>query len=599
MPKNSSRGETTHDRIFPLGIAYISSSLKQAGHKVYTINLEYYDDDTYTAIKKLSLANKINVVGVGGLSRDFRKIKDVIDATRKTDHNIITIVGGGIISADPEPSMDALGADIGVIGEGEVTMCELANALDNNLPYNNIKGLIFKNEENKWKLTPTRPQITNLNTIPLPDFEGFNYDKYSQQKGGLIVGSRSCPFKCTYCFHPIGKIYHQRSLDSIFEEIEYQIKHFKIHDFGLTDELFASNKTRILEFCNRIKKYNISWVCALRVTDVNLALLKRMKESGCTEICYGLESADNKVLQSMNKKITAEQIESAIESTYQANIRVIGQFIFGDIAETNESVKTTLKFWHKHNMQTEISLNMIIAYPGSYLYKYAYEKGIIKDKKQFLIDGCPLVNISKLTDEEHKNLFSLTEELKLHPHTLAKSIKIIDIKTNGECNVEAICRKCGTKSNYSMFFLFKNAYVCPTCTLKNEVDPFTKAMHSSKIFKKSLPINEKIALWGAGGIYYKLIKQYKFLAAKNFLLVDTNKKLHNLSICGKMVYSPEIITTMHIKSVVITAISQKNELRKIIYKHYKSVEKIFIPDIKISEKGVMPILKSYKNLQES
>ena len=77
------------------------------------------------------------------------------------------------------------------------------------------------------------------------------------------------------------------------------MQHYQLKSVGLTSELFATTKQRVLEFCDRIKKYNMTWACCLRVSDVDADLLRKMRESGCNLVCYGLESADNTILKSV------------------------------------------------------------------------------------------------------------------------------------------------------------------------------------------------------------------------------------------------------------------------------------------------------------
>lgn len=591
MAKTSARGATTHDVIFPLGIAYVSASLKRAGYPVSTANLECFDGDTFSVLRKLILDNRIDILCTGGLSRDCGKIKELLDTAREIKPGIITLVGGGIISSDPEPAMRVLGADIGVIGEGEITICELAEALDNGRPYSNINGLIYRNPDGTLTTTPRRKEIADLDDVPFPDFDGFNYREYAMQRGGLLVGSRSCPGRCTYCFHPSGRKYRQRSLDNIFREIDYQVENYRITAFGMSDELFANDRRRIFAFCDRVKPYNLKWACALRVCDVDLEMLKKMKSAGCETICYGLESAADTVLKSMRKGITVEQIEKALQYTYEAEIRVVGQFIFGDIAEDANTIERTLEFWRRHNMTTEMSLNMIITYPGSYLYEHACNSGLIKDREQYLLDGCPPVNVSRLSDTQYQELYWLTEELKLHPHTLAKSIRIEEIRQNGECTVEASCRKCGTRFKLPMFFWFKEARPCPNCSLINEVDPFTIAVHSPEAFFENLPAGEKIALWGAGGIYYKLVNTYAGLSRQDFILVDADPCKQGLRICNKIVQPPEAISGKNIRTVLITALSRKDDIYDTICERYHSVERVYCPDIEITHEGVVPVLR--------
>lgn len=322
MPKKLSTGATTTSIIFPLGIAYVSAALKQGGYRVFTTNLDFPENDAHTVLREMILNNHIDVVCTGGLSLDCHKIKDVIDTSRKINPKIITVVGGGIISSDSETAMRVLQADIGVIGEGEQTICELAHALDNKEKYDNVPGLIYWQHDQTLTKTMPRKEIDDLDSIPFPDYEGFNYGGWVDffGGGGVLLSDRSCPFRCTFCFHPTGGKYRQRSLDNIFQEIDHQMEHYHPKNIGLTSELFATTKRRVLEFCERIRKYHVSWSCCLRVTDVDVDLLHKMRESGCQLICYGLESADDDILKSMRKGIKVEQIRNALDMTYEAGI---------------------------------------------------------------------------------------------------------------------------------------------------------------------------------------------------------------------------------------------------------------------------------------
>lgn len=524
MPKKLSTGANTTSIIFPLGIAYVSAALKQAGFHVFTANLDFPEGDIYSILQEVMLANSIDVVCTGGLSLDCHKIKEVIDTARKINPKIITVVGGGIISSDPETAMRVLDADIGVIGEGERTMCELARAIDNGEKYGNVQGLIYRDTHTLIRTTP-RKEIADLDSIPFPDFDGFNYGQWVSFFGGAgaLLSDRSCPFRCTFCFHPTGEKYRQRSLDNIFKEIDHQVQNYHLTSIGLTSELFATAKQRVLEFCDRIRSYNISWSCCLRVPDVDSDLLRKMRESGCNLVCYGLESADNSILKSMRKGITVEQIKRALDLNYEAGISSeASNFIFGDINETAETVATTMKLWWQYNRKTHINLSLIQTYPGTYLYEYACKNGIITDKEQFLRNGCPIINVSKLSGDEFHELTSLIAELRMHPHVPAESLQIMEMQENGNCKIEYVCRKCGTRNFTNARFWYTETCHCSSCGIKNEVDAFEVASCDQDAFFANLPADSTVALWGAGGIYYKLIHQYSGLAAERFPLLDVN-----------------------------------------------------------------------------
>ncbi|HYA42715.1 MAG TPA: radical SAM protein, partial [Syntrophobacteraceae bacterium] len=590
MPKSLASIE--HFNIFPIGLAYVSASLKSCGFSVYTANLDYVEGDTDSALNKLITDNDIDVICTGGLSRDCHKLREIIDTARRIKSDIISIVGGGVISSDPQPAMRVLGADIGVIGEGEITICELARALDNDQPYESISGLIYRDKNNGLVTTSPREEIADIDSIPFPDFEGFDYEKWVKSaNAGLILTDRSCPFNCTFCYHPTGSKYRQRSLDNIFKELDYQVQRYGIETVGLSSELFSINKDRVIDFCNRIMKHHISWGCCLRVPDVDADLLSRMKASGCVNVCMGLESADNSILKSMRKNITVEQIERALTLTHEAGINIESGFIFGDINETKETVANTLNFWHRHKDVHYMNLTMIYVFPGSYLYRYACERGIIKDREQFLRDGCPLINVSKLTDSEYRDVTSLITELRLHPHVPVKSSQIASIESGGECNTESFCRKCGAPSETSVMFWYGKEIRCPACGLINFVDPFQNALHLEDAFIAQLPVDRNIVLWGAGGVYYKLMGKYPVLASDRFLLVDKNPAQQGLTICGKKIHSPDIIVQDNIRTVVITALSRKEEIRATLESDYHTVEIVLVPDFDILELGIVPVLK--------
>ena len=545
------------------------------------------------------MTNRIDVVCTGGLSLDCHKIKEVIDISRKINPKVITVVGGGIISSDPEIAMRVLDADIGVIGEGERTMCELAHALDNGEPYSDVPGLIYRDANHALTKTTPRKEVDDLDSIPFPDFDGFNYGQWVDFfGGGVLLSERSCPFRCTFCFHPTGEKYRQRSLDNMFKELDYQVQHYHLKSIGLTSELFATTKERIFEFCNRVKKYNITWSCCLRVSDVDANLLQTMRKSGCSLVCYGLESADNSILKSMRKGITVEQIKRALDLSYEAGISTAdSNFIFGDINETAETVENTMKFWWQYNRKTHINLSLIQTYPGTYLYKYACQNGIITNKEQFLRDGCPIINVSKLSSAEFHELTSLITELRMHPHVPAKWLQIKEIQENGNCRIEYICRKCGIRNLIDTRFWFTETCHCSSCGSKNEVDAFQGASHPQDTFLADLPADSTVALWGAGGIYYKLIHRYSGLAEERFLLVDSNAELHGLKICKKIVHSPDVIARDGMQTVIITALSQKNEIRETVRSSYPLVEKVLIPSFDITSNGVVPVLQPFQPIK--
>lgn len=595
MPKKLSKGATTTSVIFPLGIAYISAAMKKAGLAVFTLNLDFPEEEAPAALGKAIHSHQIDVVCTGGLSLDVHKILDVIKAAREVKPNILTIVGGGIISSDPDTAMSVLGADIGVIGEGEQTICELAKALDSGSPIESIPGVIYRATDGQLVTTTPRKEILNLDEIPFPDFDGFNYERWVAfyGGGGVLLSDRSCPFRCTFCFHPTGEKYRQRSLDNIFEEISHQTSRYKVTNLSLTSELFSTTPQRIYDFCERIRPHGISWSCCLRVSDADPELLRTMRDSGCSLVCFGLESGDDSILKSMRKGITVAQIASALDICYDVGISTeASNFIFGDVNETTETVSNTLEFWRKYNAKTHINLSLIQTYPGTVLYEYACKTGIIRDKEMFLKSGCPIINVSKLSSKEYHDLVSQIAEFRLHPHIPAENLTLLSAEDEEHCMLQYTCRRCGGQNIEPCSFWYTKKCSCPKCGSINEVDAFRSATHIEQEFISKLPTDSRIALWGAGGIFYKLYNQYSCLASDRFVLVDSNPELQGLTICSKIVQPPEYINSHAIDTLVITARSRFPEIAQIVRGTHPSVTSLFIPTSRLTPNTITPLLDS-------
>lgn len=595
LPKSSSRSSGGYN-IFPVGITYVTAYLKSKGFNVFTANLEFYSGSTYQALARLIKENEIHVVATGGLSRDYLKVREIVDTVKDIKSDILTVVGGGIISGDPEPAMVALGADIGIIGEGEKTTAELAYALDNGLPFEDIPGLVYRDREGKCYVSSLDSDVIEIDEIPIPDYDGFNYSAHIESVNNsyaYVVASRSCPFKCTFCFHPSGTKYRQRSLDNLFLEIDYLIDKYNIRTIGISDEIFASNKDRVIDFCNRITSYPVTWTVQLRVSDVDNYILERMSASGCICVSYGIESADNSVLKSMKKHITIEQTTEALSLTYANNMEIQGGLIFGDEADTKATVGKSLE-WYENHSEYALELNMINIFPGSELYRNACDRGLIKDRVQYLIEGCPLVNVSKLTSREYKDLSSYLYEKNMKVKNPPKVFELKNVKSSNDCIIEMLCNKCGEQISIRSDALHMKKVSCPECHQRHYVDPYERVITKEKNMASRFSDGQEVAIWGAGEVCIKLLERFEVFRDDRFRVVDISKSRQGYSICNKTILSPEIIEKNKIKKVVIAVVSRKEEIVQDIKELFPSVEYLYTPGIEISSEGVVSVLDEDK-----
>jgi radical SAM superfamily enzyme YgiQ (UPF0313 family) len=575
--------------LFPIGLAYVSAAMKRAGFDVDTINTNFIEDDLETTLKRVFSKKEYDVICTGGTSLDVKAIRRIIDLSRKVRPDIKIVVGGAIISSDAEPAMNVLQADIGVIGEGEETMCDLADALNSGSPYHRIHGVISRQKGKLVKAAP-RPEIAQIDNISYMDFDGFNFSQWVKlnNNGGIIQSARSCPFKCTFCFKSTGNKYRQRSMDSIFAEIDHQIERYHIKDIGISDELFANDKNRVEEFCERIKPYHLSWGCSLRVQEIEADLLKMMHAAGCTGIGTGLESGSPRILKSMRKGVTVARLEKALEIFAESELFMLGNFIFGDLEETTETVQESLKMWEKYNQRLYINLGIVCTYPGSYIYDDACRRGIIVDREAYLERGIFDINVSKLSDEEYFDMYSTITELSYYPQTPAGKVRLIEVDDEGLCKAEWTCSRCNESYTISDIH-FLQAPICRcSCGRPNTVEILRAMTCNTEMLMAEIPENEKIVFWGVGSQYCRLARFHPgCFDTDHFIQADGNKRHQLMTRLGKKIHSPEVIDEWQVKTVVITSPLARDAICGIIKSDYPSVTRVFFPHlVKVDDRHV-------------
>lgn len=547
---------------FPIGMAYVSSSFKQTGRNVFTYNLNYKPGSIEDNLQPVITENNIDVIATGGLTAQFWQLRMIFEAARKIKPDIITWAGGGIISSSPIPAMEAFEiVDYGMVGEGEITICELADAIEGKRDIHTVDGLVFR-EDGKWVVTAPRKEIMDLDSLPYPDYDGFEYavtldkkptDIYALNQGrfGIVSFGRSCPFNCTFCFHPSGTKYRKRSMDSVFKEIDYLIEKYNIKNIAVTDELFVRKIEDVKEFCKRIKERNIGYVISLRVDMVNEEMFALLKESNCLSIGFGLESADNSILKSMKKHITVEQIDEALALCNRMGLNCMGNFIFGDQNETYETAMNTINWWKAHP-QYRIALHLIVLYPGSELYKNAVKSGVIKDQPSFIKAGCPYTNISKMTDEEYRNIALLISVLNQGRTDLIQDASVRYIGF-GKAALTGKCPECGhinTWENQDVFRSLGNV-VCEHCSKSMNVIVSDYIGDTAEDNYKQLH-DRKIGIWPMTNAVTEFIDRAPSALAENTFLIDKSAMKQGGIYRGKKVFSPDIIDEKQIDTVFVS-----------------------------------------------
>lgn len=524
----------------PMGLAYVASALRRTGRYVSGIHVAWHNDPIEALLQKIRYED-IDVLCLSGMSRDFPALRETISVVRKNCPHVKIVVGGYIITAEPEFIAKHLDIDFGCIGYGEETICELADCLETNGDYSSIKGLIYMRGGGMF-INPKRPQPESLDNIPFPALELFGFTGRNQCL--LVLSARSCIGSCTFCYRFGGYKYITRSLDNVFLEIDYWREKFPISTILFHDELFAYDKYEALIFCSRIKEYDITYAISLRVDIVSEELIKALAESGCTEIFYGIESMNQKVLDSMRKNITVEQTEYALKITHKYNITALGNLIFGDPAETYDIAKESQEWWLK-NTDYSVLLDMIIPYPGSALYNNGLKKGQIKDKLSLYENGYRIpINLSAMTDAEYNKVQWQNAFLQ---GMVRQAINIrYEIGADGKVIICGDCPTCGTV-NYTGRIKggFNNRFAgeqsCRGCNSKILFKTAYNNYFELRYFNDFCYEGKKIAVWGLSEKAKFRIATNKYMREVVAVIVDRNYNCFKNTFLGFEVQSPKVI----------------------------------------------------------
>lgn len=344
----------------PLGLASIATYLYNNG-----IDVTCYDGSVSSLEGNIDF-KEYDLIGIQlhsyeALNLNINFIKSI---RRITDTRIV--VGGVVATFYIKELLKFKEIDFIILNEGEDTLLRLIENLTKGERVDTIRGLAINNIEHPL-INSDIIFRDNIDTFPIPNRRMFEWTKYKQWS---IITSRGCPFKCKFCTIPSfwKNTYRQRSPENIFQEIQYLVKEFNVKKIFILDDTFTVNKQRTIKLLSLIKNNDIKieWACLTRADLLDSDLLQIMKETGCTTISLGVESANQDTLDYLNKDIKLEKIESAINLIKEFNIRVRCSFIFGFPNENETHLANNISFI-KRTQPNEVQIYPLFPYFGTEL----------------------------------------------------------------------------------------------------------------------------------------------------------------------------------------------------------------------------------------
>ena len=400
-------------RQMPLGVFYLASCLRQRGHEVAVIDGEA---ENLTAADILRAERfQPGLVGISTTTVAFHRALQVARELKRQQPDRPIIIGGPHVSSNLSHGMSFPEFDFAIVGEGEKSLADLADALEHGTDLSAVASLAYRKGDaasgadipvcqecrtspGRQECLPHRGELivdppaarsTISDAMPFPAYDlaadlslytppPCNYKKLPAAN---VITSRGCPNQCTFCDRSVfGQLLRQRSAANVAAEIEHLWNEYHVREIAFVDDTFTLRPQRIRELFAILDRKGIRfpWTCMSRVSAVDEDLLRFMREHGCWHISFGIESGNEEILQRIKKKISLEQARRVIGWCAKLGIRTKGFFIVGHPGETLETIDESIREALRMKLD-DVVVTINTPIPGSPQYKEAAANGTLDE----------------------------------------------------------------------------------------------------------------------------------------------------------------------------------------------------------------------------
>lgn len=432
--------EWSYPNIVPIGQGYIAAVAAMDGHKIQILDLNAerlkpvedpgpsFSKWVHDRILDSLETHRPDVIGIGGIITQYARIKQIVEICKNSAPTTPIVIGGGIGSSMPEFMLRRLQVDAVVQEEGEVTISELLHRIEIGAPLDGLLGTAFRKRitTDKWDIVNNglRPSIKSqhlgLDSLPWPLRGSWPMDDVykrnpvghlnwktkwidgvsveASQYSASMIASRGCPYAvnaCDYCYAAyLGADYRLRSPSEVVDEMEYVQQRYGLSYIHFLDDLMLTNYRWNLDFCTELRNrkqqngFEVTWGGTCRTNIVAAEVIRAKEENrpnfleqayevGMRQVGYGIESASQTILTSIDKSgQTPERIEIAVKETQRIFGYADCSFMIGSPGETKETVHETVEFCKKVGLNPEVFF-FTTAYPATKFWDLALEKGLI------------------------------------------------------------------------------------------------------------------------------------------------------------------------------------------------------------------------------
>jgi radical SAM superfamily enzyme YgiQ (UPF0313 family) len=371
---------------FPLGLACVAQATMDQGHEVEWLDLMAERDPDKVVMRTLERFQP-QAIGVSVRNIDdqnmanprflLEQAREAVRFCRSVSASPI-VLGGAGYSLFPDSSLEYLGADMGIQGEGESAFPLLIEALGRGGPLSAVPGLYLRGQG----LQGERRFAEDLDGLPLPDPRLFSTSAYEGEDFYVPVQTRrGCALRCSYCSTEAieGHALRKRSPEQVVRWMARWVES-GFSRFQFVDNTFNLPPSYALDLCSLLAETDVPviWRSILYPAKLEEKLVKAMAQAGCREVSLGFESGCDDILREMNKHFLSKEVREAAGMLSDHGIRTMGFLLLGGPGETRQTVEETLAFVSTLNLDAvKITIGIRI-YPQTKLAKVAVQDGLIE-----------------------------------------------------------------------------------------------------------------------------------------------------------------------------------------------------------------------------
>lgn len=372
---------------FPIGALYVAGAAEAAGAEARVFDAGLHRRPL-AALRAEILAFRPDVVGLSlrnadnaaypctrtylswyeRVAREVRRAATQTGEVRLGAAGPRLVAGGPAFSIFPHELLQALGADAGVIGDGEEAAARLAMG---ELP----DGL-------------SELPCAGLATVRLPADLARVFAGAARYRTVAVQTARGCPHGCIYCTYPSleGRRVRTRPPEAVADEAERLHSELSASELFVVDSSFNADEAHLGAVCEALRRraLPLHFSCYLEPRMSDPGLFESLAAAGCTSVDFGSDSAASATLSALGKSFGVNDLRSATRAAQRAGLDVCHSLLFGGPGETPETVAETVRVMDELAPTAVVAMAGLRIYPGTALARLARDAGLVHERDQLL-----------------------------------------------------------------------------------------------------------------------------------------------------------------------------------------------------------------------